>query len=220
MENTHHQFKNREDAGQFLADQLAHLAGENPFIFALPRGGIPVAEPIARKLERPLNVMLVKRITAPDQPELAIGALAEDRKPVWNESIVESLGVSDGDKERLLVKARQSLHRQQRLWKTESQVTDINNQTVILVDDGLATGATLLTAIDFLKKRSPRRIIVAIPTGSPEAIRRIRLQVDEVICPISDENSHSVSQAYQDFDQVSDRTVTEILERQGRTHSP
>ncbi len=220
MDQTVRKFKDREEAGQFLADKLGHLAADKPYIFALPRGGIPVAEPIARKLDRPLYVMLVKRITAPDQPELAIGAIAEDKQPVWNEKILKGMGISDEERGRLLVKAQQALHRQQRLWKTESQVTDLNSQTVILVDDGLATGATLLTAIDFLKKRNPRKIIVAIPTGSPQAVKRVSASVDEVVCPISDESSHSVSQAYQNFDQVSDRTVSEILERTSISPNP
>jgi putative phosphoribosyl transferase len=188
------------------------LGPEAPYIFALPKGGVPVAEPIAHLLGRPLNILLIKKITAPGYPELAIGALAEDRKVIWNEDQIQIMKLSKAERNRLLVKAEQTLYRQRRLWKTESRVTDLKDQTVILVDDGLATGATLLTAIDFLKKRRPRKLIVAVPAGTPQAVQRIRSLVDEVICPLCSDELESVSQAYVQFGQVSERTVSEILD--------
>ena len=212
MESVLSRFQDRKEAGEYLAQQLVSLGLEAPYIFALPRGGVPVAEPIAKRLGRPLNLLLVKRITAPGHPELAIGALAEDRKVIWNEEQIQNMKLSKADKNRLLVKAEQSLYRQRRLWKTESRVTDLKDQTVILVDDGLATGATLTTAIDFLKKRGPRKLIVAVPAGTPEAVQRIRSLVDDVICPICSDELESVSQAYVQFGQVTERTVSEILE--------
>lgn len=216
METVIAQFKNRRQAGEILADKVkSAVAGdENIFVFALPRGGVPVAAPIAQALGKTLDLLLVQRIPTPGHPEVAIGAIVEDGQPLWQKTKVAYLGIEKSDLDRAVVKARQSIRRQRRLWKVDSRVIDAKDQTVILVDDGLATGSSLIAAVDFLKRRGPKKIIVAVPVGHRDSIEKISYLVDKVIYLVAPDTFGAVSQFYQDFSQVSDREVSEIIERQ------
>jgi len=217
METVIAQFENRRHAGELLAERLKNfVTDEKAFIFALPRGGVPVAAPIAKALQQNLDLLLVKRIPSPGHPEVAIGAIVEDGKPIWQESKVAYLGLEKSDLDRAVVKARQSIRRQRRLWKVDSRVIDLKDQTVILVDDGLATGATIIAAIDFLKKREPKKVIVAIPIGHKASVEKISQGVDHVVCLNVVEDFEAVSQFYRDFSKVPDREVAEILEKQSQ----
>lgn len=217
MENIEIHFKNRFEAGQLLSKELTHLKVDNPYVVALPRGGVLVASPIAKEMGRPIDLLLVKKISAPGHPELAIGAIAEDGDPVWQESKISYLNIPKLELNRLVVKAQQALHSLRRLWKTESRVTDFKDQTVILVDDGMTSASTLAAGISFLRKRSPRKIVVAVPIASRSTLQKISEIVDEVICPNPLGGLESVGQIYSDFAEVPDRLITEIIEKQGPT---
>jgi putative phosphoribosyl transferase len=206
-----HHFKNRTEAGQLLAKQIKPLITEKPYVFALPRGGVPTAAPIAEALGTEVDLLLVKKIPAPRQPELAIGAIAEEGPPLWQDQQFAGLKIDKSERERLLIKAQKSLARQRRLWKTDSHVTNITDHTVILVDDGLATGASVIAGIQFLRTRKPAKIILAVPVASQSAIRKIRPLVDELICLSAPESFESVSEFYDDFSPVTDREVTDLL---------
>ncbi len=204
-------FKDRHEAGQLLALKLKSTVTEKPYVFALPRGGVPVAVPIAESLGTQVDLLLVKKIPAPRNPEVAIGALAEEGPPLWQDDRFFGLHIADADRKRLLVNAQKALARQRRLWRTDSHVTDIHDQTVILVDDGLATGATMTAAVNFLRLRKPAKIILAIPVASDSAIRQMKPLVDQIVCLMIPEYFDSVGQFYDDFTQVSDKEVTELM---------
>jgi putative phosphoribosyl transferase len=204
-------FKNRNQAGHLLADQLKPLITEKPYVFALPKGGVPVAVPIAKALDTEIDILLVKKIPVPLFPEVAMGAIAEEGPPIWRDQEMQGLMIDEAEKDRMVVKAQKSLARQRRLWRTDSHVTDIRDQTVILVDDGLATGATVVAAVKFLRARKPSRIILAVPVASRSAIEELNPLVDQIICLSSPENFLSVSQVYDDFTNVSEREVSDIL---------
>ncbi len=204
-------FKDRTEAGQLLAEQLKNKIQEKPYVFALPRGGVPVAAPIAAALGTEVDLLLVKKIPAPRHPEVAIGAIAEEDDPIWQDQQILGFQMEQADRERLLVKAQKSIARQRRLWKTDSHVTDIKDQTVILVDDGLATGATTIAAIQFLRQRKPGRIILAVPVAAKIAIKKIQTLVDEIVCLFVPEYFVSVADFYDDFAQVTDKQVSDLL---------
>lgn len=214
METVRTQFKNRHHAGELLAEKIKSLIpNDNLFVFALPRGGVPIAEPIAKSLNQNINILLVKRIPTPGYPEVAIGAIVEDGKPIWQEQRLAALGMKKKDLERAVVKARQSISRRRHLWKVDSRVLDLKDQIVLIVDDGLATGATMFAAIDFLKKRRPQKVVVAFPVGHRESIEAISKKADQVIYLAAPEDFQAVGQYYQDFTQVTDREVAEILDK-------
>ncbi|MEZ0390575.1 MAG: erythromycin esterase family protein [Pseudobdellovibrionaceae bacterium] len=220
MEAVIAQLENRRQAGEFLAEKIKGLSLENPILFALPRGGVPVAEPIAKALQQNLNLLLVKRIPIPGNPEVAMGAIVEDGKPIWQDLKNLSQKPAKADLDRAVVKARQSISRQRHLWKVDSRVIDLKDQTVVLIDDGLATGSTLKAALDFLKKRGPQKIIVAIPVGHPAAIEKISKSVDSLIYLMAPENFRSVSEFYGQFEKVTDRQVAEVLDRINQPEIP
>ncbi len=214
MEAVKFQFKNRSHAGQLLSEKLLIYQKDNPIVLALPQGGVPVAVPIARALKTKMDLLLVKKISAPGHPELAVGAIAEDGEPIWQNSKISLLNIPKPELDRLVVKARQSLYQQRTLWKIDSRMMDLKDQTVILVEDGLAAGSSLLAAIDFLKKRSPRKIILAIPVGSKTAIQNLTRFIDEVICLDCSQDIQNGNVIYEDFSDVSERAVTETMEKQ------
>jgi putative phosphoribosyl transferase len=206
-----HVFKNRTEAGQLLAEKLKPMIQEKPYVFALPRGGVPTAAPIAKALGTEVDLLLVKKIPAPRHPDVAIGAIAEEGPPLWQDQHFADLKLDKSDKERLLIKAQKSLARQRRLWKTDSHVTNIKDHTVVLVDDGLATGASIVAAVRFLRRRKPGKIILAVPVASRAALEKVKSLVDQVICLEIPAEFESVAQFYDDFTRVSDREVSEIL---------
>jgi putative phosphoribosyl transferase len=204
-------FENRNEAGHLLAQKIKPFISSKPYVFALPRGGVPVAVPIAQALGTEVDLLLVKKIPAPKNPEVAIGALAEEGPPLWQDDRFPGLHISDKDRKRLLVNVQKSLARQRRLWRTDSHVTDIRDQTVVLVDDGLATGATMTAAVNFLRQRKPGKIILAVPVASDSALRQMKPLFDQIICLLIPEDFESVGQFYRDFTQVTDKEVTDLM---------
>ena len=203
---------NRTIAGQDLAEALsAYTNQKNVIVLALPRGGLPVAIEISEKLHAPLDLLLVRKLGTPGYSELAMGAIASGGIKVLNTQIVHSYGVSQSELDAVEQKERLELTRRSELYRGKRPYPDLNHKIVILVDDGLATGATMHAAIDAVKQQSPQKIIVAIPVAPPDSVETLRQMVDEVICPLQPRQLSSIGQWYADFSQVNDTTVIDLL---------
>ena len=207
-------FRDRSDAGRQLAAKLAAYANRpDVLVLALPRGGVPVAYEVARALDAPLDVFVVRKLGVPGYEELAMGAVATGGVRVLNDEVVRGLDIPDYVIDAMAAWEEQELRRRERLYRGDRPPPDVRGRTVILVDDGLATGATMLAAIKALKQQQPARIVVAVPTGSPETCEQMRAEVDDVICAITPEPFAAVGLWYEDFSQTTDEEVRELLAR-------
>jgi erythromycin esterase-like protein/predicted phosphoribosyltransferase len=207
-------FRDRQEAGRLLAAKLTAYANRRDVIvLALPRGGVPVAYEVARAIGAPLDVFVVRKLGVPGYEELAMGAVATGGVRVLNDQLVSRLGIPDHLIDAVAARERQELARRERLYRTGRPPLDVRGRTVILVDDGLATGATMHAAIAALRQLHPARIVVAVPTASPEACEEMKAEVDEVICAITPEPFQAVGQWYQDFSQTTDEEVHDLLTR-------
>jgi putative phosphoribosyl transferase len=204
-------FADRHDAGRQLAAMLTALSDERPVVVALPRGGVPVADDIARTLGAPLDVLMVRKLGAPTNPEFAVGAIAEGGITIIDSATVRHLGISSNEIERILAREQHELERRIERFRNGRPGIDVQDRTVILVDDGLATGLSDLAAVHALRARGAGRIVVAVPVGSREAIAALREVADDVICHTIPDNLLGVGRWYRDFDQVSDDEVRAIL---------
>src|ERR1700730_15021055 len=205
-------FRDRRDAGRLLAEKLAAYANRpDVLVLALPRGGVPVAYEVARALGAPLAFFIVRKLGVPGYEELAMGAVATGGVRVLNDQIVERLGIPDHLIDAIAARELQELSRRERLYRDGRPPPDVRGRTVILVDDGLATGATMHAAISALRQQEPARIVVAVPTASPETCEAMRAEVDEVICAITPEPFEAVGLWYQDFAQTTDEEVRDLL---------
>jgi predicted phosphoribosyltransferase len=203
-------FTDRRDAGRHLARQLEKYRREQPVVLGLARGGVPVAAEIAAALGAPLDVLVVRKIGAPFQPELALGAVAAGT--VWlNDQIIEALGVSRESLDRIVALESAEAQRREAFYRDRPAVP-VEGRTVIVVDDGLATGATSSAAIHALRRRNPRRVIFAAPVCSVEGAELMRREADDMVCHHQPVDFFAVSQAYGRFDQVSDEEVRRALE--------
>ncbi len=203
---------NRTIAGKELAYALQDYQNlDNTIVLALPRGGVPVAFEIAQKLNAPLDLMLVRKLGTPHYPELAMGAIAAGDIRVLNPQVIYSYNISEAQIDKVEKEERQELERRAVAYRGERPYPDLNNKIVILVDDGLATGATMHAAIDAVRLQNPRSIIVAVPVAPPDSINALRRKVDKVICPLGPTQFSSIGQWYEDFSQVNDETVTKLL---------
>ncbi len=203
---------NRTIAGQELAHALQHYQDQdNVIVLALPRGGVPVAFEIAQELNAPLDLMLVRKLGTPHYPELAMGAIAAGGIRVLNPQVIYSYDISEAQIEEAEKVERQELDRRAVTYRGERPYPDLNDKIVIIVDDGLATGATMHAAIDAVRLQDPRSIVVAVPVAPPDSIDALRRKVDEVICPLQPTQFSSIGQWYEDFSQVSDEAVTKLL---------
>ncbi len=203
---------NRTIAGQELAEALSSYKSQKEVIvLALPRGGVPVAFEISEKLHAPLDLLLVRKLGTPGYSELAMGAIASGGIQVLNTAILDSYGVSQSELDSIEKKERLELNRRSELYRGQRPYPTLNHKIVILVDDGLATGATIHAAINAVKQQDPQKIIVAIPVAPPNSIKSLQQMVDEVICPLQPKRLASIGQWYADFSQVSDATVINLL---------
>ena len=204
-------YKDRQHAGRVLAQVLEQRKILNPVILALPRGGVPVADVIAQKLHSPLDVLIVRKIGAPFNPEYGIGAISEDLDPLFNAG--ELLPFEDLDEEvKEIVEAeKKELSRRIHMYRGERSLPEIKNRTVILVDDGLATGVSAAAAGRFLKKRGAQKIYLAVPVGPHHPSKLLMANIDEVICPYRPMNLTAIGLWYEEFNQVSDAEVMTIL---------
>jgi predicted phosphoribosyltransferase len=213
-------FRNRSEAGRLLAEKLAAYANRpDVLVLALPRGGVPVAYEVARRLGASLDVFLVRKLGVPGYEELAMGAIATGGVRVLNDQIVNGLGIPSYVIDAVAAQEQQELARRERLYRGGRPPPEVRGRTVILVDDGLATGATMRAAITALRQLQPARIVVATPTASPETCEELRSEVDEVICAITPEPFLAVGHWYEDFSQTTDDEVRDLVARQQRQHS-
>lgn len=204
-------FANRTDAGAQLAARLAHLRELDPLVIGLARGGVPVAREVARRLDADLDVLVVRKLGAPGQPELAIGALAADGTCHLNRDLVLQLGVSDASIARIAELQSGEALRLEQLLRGGRRPIDVTDRTVILIDDGLATGATMRVAIHAVALHGAKQLIVAVPVGAPETCRELASQVAEVVCLKQPETFHAVGEHYADFEPTTDLEVLDIL---------
>lgn len=207
-------FRDRREAGRLLAARLTAYANRpDVLVLALPRGGVPVAYEVARALGAPLDVFLVRKLGVPGQEELAMGAVATGGVRAINNQIVHALRIPDHMIDMVAAKEQEELARRERLYRGDRPPPDVRGRTVILVDDGLATGASMHAAITALRQHQPARIVVAVPTAAPETCEALRAQVDDVICAITPEPFYSVGLWYGDFSQTTDEEVKDLLAR-------
>src|SRR6267143_1259859 len=207
-------FRDRREAGRLLAAKLAAYANRpDVIVLALPRGGVPVAYEVARALGAPLDVFVVRKLGVPGYEELAMGAVATGGLRVLNDQIVQDLRIPDYVIDRVAAEEGEELTRRERAYRGGRPPLDVRGRTVILVDDGLATGATMHAAIQALRQQNPARIVVAVPTASPETCEEMKARADDVICAITPEPFHAVGRWYQDFSQTTDEEVAALLAR-------
>ena len=206
-------FRDRTDAGRQLADLLTEYGAESPLVLGLPRGGIPVAYEVARKLGAPLDVWVVRKVGAPGQPELGLGAVAEGGALFLDREMMRSLGFSE--EEVLPTAEREAREVRARIarFRGSQPAPDIAGRTVILVDDGVATGGTVRAAIRALRTLRPRAIVLAVPVGAVESLDSLSAEADAVVCVHPAEFMSSVGQFYDDFRQTSDEEVQAVLAR-------
>ena len=205
-------FRNRVDAGRILARALAAYGGTpDLLVLALPRGGVPVAFEVARTLRAPLDVFVVRKLGMPGHEEYAIGAIASGGVMVVNDEAVQAFGITQAELDAVASEERLELERRERSYRGGRPPPDVRGKTVILVDDGLATGSTMRAAVAALRLEGVRRLVVAVPTGAPETCDEIGALVDDLICAITPEPFQAVGLWYEDFGQTTDEEVRDLL---------
>lgn len=210
----------RTEGGRELAEALVHYRGqEKVLILALPRGGVPVAYEIAAALHAPLDLLLVRKLGAPGQRELAMGAIASGGIRVLNHDLIRTLSVTERDIERVAEQEQRELERREAAYRGDRPRPVIGDRTVILVDDGVATGATMRAAIASLRQQNPARIVIALPLAPASTVATLAREADEVICLHSPEPFVAIGRWYQDFGQVSDQEVQALLTRAWENHT-
>jgi putative phosphoribosyl transferase len=210
-------FANRTEAGRRLAQLLRKYTNrEDAIVLGVPRGGVPVAFEVARALGLPLDVFVLRKLGVPGHEELAFGAVGSGGVRVLDPDVIEGLGISDRDIDRVTKAERKELERREREYRGGRPRLDANGKTVILVDDGIATGSSMRAAIRALRQMKPTRLVVATPVAPPSTCHRLRLDVDEVVCVETPEWFRGVGEFYDDFSQVSDEEVNELLDRASR----
>lgn len=210
-------FKDRRDAGKQLAQELLAYAGRSDMIvLALPRGGVPVAYEVARALNAPLDIFIVRKLGLPGHEELAIGAIASGGIRVLNHDIVQALKISQNIIDKVTRRELEELERREQAYRGERPPYNVRHRTVILIDDGLATGASMRAAVAALRAQNPSRIVVAVPTAAPETCEAFQPEVDEIICAMTPEPFYGVGRWYEDFSQTTDDEVRALLEEAAR----
>jgi putative phosphoribosyl transferase len=206
-------FADRAEAGRRLAVELRRFEGEHPIVLALPRGGVPVGVEIARALGAPLDLIMVRKIGAPRQPELAIAAVVDGghAEVVVNDEIVRELKVSDSYLKEESARQLDEIERRRRRYFAARERASVTNANVIVVDDGIATGATMQAALRATRRQQPKRLVLATPVAPPDTIERLRPEVDEVVCLDTPRWFAAIGSFYRDFQQVSDEDVVRLL---------
>ncbi|MFN6482447.1 MULTISPECIES: phosphoribosyltransferase [unclassified Nostoc] len=214
-------FKDRRFAGQVLARELAAYANRpDVLVLGLPRGGVPVAFEIAKALNAPLDILVVRKLGVPDQEELAMGAIASGGVRIINEYIISLVKVSDEVIARVAAQEERELERRERLYRGNHPLRDLQGRTVILVDDGLATGATMWAAVVAVRKQQPSQIAIAVPVAAPETCQELETQVDKIVCVSTPSPFHSVGLWYESFPQTTDEEVCDLLAKATKNGEP
>jgi putative phosphoribosyl transferase len=207
-------FRDRAEAGRRLAAKLMEYAGRpDVLVLALPRGGVPVAFEVARALEAPLDIFVVRKLGVPGHEELAMGAIASGGAWVLNNDLIESLNPPFRVIQAVAARERLEIERRERAYRGNRPALEVRGRTVILVDDGLATGASMRAAVAALQRLGPGRLIVAVPTAAPSTCSELGQEVDECICVITPEPFHAVGIWYEDFSQTTDEEVRDLLQQ-------
>lgn len=206
-------FRDRTDAGERLAEALAPLGLSGPVVLALPRGGVPVALPVAEKLSAPLDLLLVRKIGMPGHRELAAGAVVEGGTPVFNTELLRASGLTEDDFKAEIAEKRAEIAARRAAWLTGRRPVDLEGKTAIVVDDGIATGATVKAALLGLSDRKPARIVLAVPVAPADSLATLAPLCDEVICLQTPAPFYAVGAHYKVFDQVADASVAQMLSR-------
>jgi putative phosphoribosyl transferase len=213
-------FANRAEAGQLLAEKLLDYAGrDDVIVLGLPRGGVPVAFEVAQRLRVPLDVFIVRKLGVPGFEELAVGAIASGGVRVLNEDVARALPNAQEVIEAVTARETTELERREQSYRDGRPAPELGRKTVILVDDGLATGATMRAAVAALRERDVAKIVVAAPVGAPETCRELQDEVDDIVCAMAPEYFQAVGQYYEDFSQTSDEEVRELLARAAQVRS-
>lgn len=208
-------FQDRADAGRQLAKALLKYKDQHPAVLALPRGGVPVAAEVAAALSAPLDLVLVRKIGVPDQPELAMGAVTDGQQPavVRNNDVIELCGISDEAFDTVCKEELAEIERRRRRYIGDRQRAAVEGQFVIIIDDGIATGATTLAAIRAIRSRKPRELVLAVPVAPRDSIRKLRSEVDAIVCLDAPRDLGAIGYFYEDFRQVDDEEVIATLKR-------
>ncbi|AMO62085.1 putative phosphoribosyltransferase [Mycolicibacterium phlei] len=204
-------FRDRREAGAVLAEELASYRGRDVVVLGLARGGVPVGWQVAHALRAPLDVFLVRKLGVPQWEELAMGALASGGGVVLNDDLIRSLGITDDAVSRAIARETEELHRREHAYRGDRPPLDVAGRTVILVDDGIATGASMLAAVRAVRALNPARVVVAVPVGPASACQELAREADEVVCASTPPKFEAVGQVFEDFHQVSDDEVRQLL---------
>ena len=210
--HTEEPYRDRRHAGVELARQLTDVKGQEVVVLALARGGVPVAFEVARALDAPLDVFVVRKLGLPGHPEFAMGAIASGGVRVLNDEVVRLYRIPERVVETIAREERTELERRERAYRSQRPPLDVGGRTVVLIDDGLATGSTMKAAVRAVRALRPARIIVAVPVGSPDTCREFAAIADEIVCARAPEHFAAVGQWYDDFRQTTDEEVRDLLQ--------
>jgi putative phosphoribosyl transferase len=214
-------FRDRFEAGRYLASALRGYSGSpNVLVLALPRGGVPVGYEVALALHAPLDVMLVRKLGVPGHEELAMGAIASGGVRVISDEVIHALGIPDRAIAAAAANEQHELERRERAYRGNRPFPEVQGKVVILVDDGLATGATMRAAVTALRAQQPERLVVAVPVAARETCEALRAEVDEVVCAVTPDPFIAVGQAYRNFSQTTDEEVRDLLQRSAEELAP
>jgi len=207
-------FQDRSEAGRVLARLLAKFKNRpDVLVLALPRGGVPVAYEVAKELNAPLDIFLVRKLGVPGHEEVGMGAIATGGIRILNDDLIRQLGIPQRMVDAITAQEEQELQRRERVYRGDRPAPDIRGRTVIVVDDGLATGSTMKAALAALRKQQPAKLVVAVPTAPPETCDSLRADADEVICAVTPDPFLAVGAWYRGFDQTTDDEVRDLIKR-------
>ncbi len=204
-------FRDRSDAGRRLGEALKSRRLPRPVVFALPRGGVPVAAEVCAALDAPLDLIIARKIGVPIQPELAMGAVAEGGEPVRNEDIIALVGITQSEFAAVCGQERREIERRRRRYLGDRAQVEVAGRTAIVVDDGIATGATMRAALRAIRARQPRKVVLAVPVGPSSTLDALRADADDVVCLEEHEPFGAIGMFYRDFTQVTDEQVVALL---------
>ena len=206
-------FKDRRQAGEKLAELLKQYKGQQPLILAVPRGGVAVAEPVWEAIGGEMDLIITRKLGAPYQPELAVGAVSSDGFVMVNENLISRLNITEDFVKEVAEKEQEEINRRLELYRGSRPLPEVNQRLVILIDDGVATGYTLLAALRSLREKKPARLVLAVPVGPPDTFDKLEKEVDELVYVKAPDNFAAVGQFYRNFNQASDRDVVEVMEK-------